>query len=62
MKCPNCGYRPPPKKPIGKPQKFNAEQKRQIVEDRKKKMNLMKIANKWECSIGTVQNVIKDLT
>ena len=58
MKCPNCGYKPPPKKPVGKPQKFTAEEKRQIVED-KKTMTLLETASKWKCSIGTIQNMIK---
>jgi hypothetical protein len=61
MKCPNCGYKPPPKKPIGKPRLFTIDQEKEIAEDRKK-MTLMQVANKWGCSIGTVQNVIKNLT
>ena len=60
MKCPKCGYQPTKKK-VGKPRLFTTEEEKQIAEDRKK-MTLMKVANKWGCSIGTVQNVIKNLT
>lgn len=60
MKCANCGYKPPPKKPVGKPQKFTAEEKRQIVEDRKT-MTLFETASKWNCSVGTIQNIIKTI-
>ena len=62
MKCPNCGYIHPPKKPIGKPRTFTAEEEKQIVEDRKK-MTLLEVAIKWRtkkrCSIGTIQNIVK---
>lgn len=61
MKCPKCGYQPPKKK-IGKPRLFTVDQEKEIVEDRKK-MSLMKVANKWNCSIGTIQNIVnKHLT
>jgi len=62
MKCPNCGYKPPPKKPIGKPRTFTKEEEKQIAEDRKK-MTLLAVTIKWNakkpCSIGTIQNAIK---
>ena len=62
MKCPNCGYKSPPKKPVGKPRTFTEEEEKQIVEDRKK-MTLLQVTIKWRakkpCSIGTIQNVIK---
>ena len=59
MKCLRCGYQPP-KKPIGKPQKFTVEEKKQIIEDvSRKKMTLFATASKWNCSIGTIQNIIK---
>jgi len=61
MKCLNCGYQPIKKK-VGKPKRFTAEEEKQICEDRKK-MTLMKVANKWGCSIGTIQNIVnKNLT
>jgi transposase len=59
MKCPNCGYIHPPKKKVGKPRLFTTDQEKQIVED-KKKMTLKEVANKWECSIGTIQNIVKN--
>ena len=55
-KCPQCGYKPP-KKPVGRPQKFTMEEKKEIVEDRKK-MSLFKTATKWGCSVGTIQNIV----
>tara|TARA_Y100000022_G_C13128355_1_gene319184 strand:- start:311 stop:496 length:186 start_codon:yes stop_codon:yes gene_type:complete len=55
-KCPQCGYKPP-KKPVGRPQKFTMEEKKEIVEDRKK-MSELKTAIKWGCSIGTIQNIV----
>lgn len=58
MKCSNCGYIHPPKKKVGKPRKFTADQEKQIIEDRKT-MTLMQVANKWQCSIGTIQNMIR---
>ena len=57
MKCPKCGYKPP-KKPVGRPEKFTMEEKKEIVEDRKN-MSELKTAIKWGCSVGTIQNVIK---
>jgi len=57
MKCPNCGYQPL-KKPVGKPQRFTAEEIKQIIEDRKT-MTLLETASKWKCSIGTIQNMVK---
>jgi len=58
MKCPKCGYKPPPKKPVGKPRLFTADQEKEIAEDRKR-MKLFDIAIKWKCSVGTIQNIIK---
>ncbi len=61
MKCPKCGYQPPKKK-VGKPNKFTADQEKEIVEDRKT-MTLIEVANRWGCSIGTIQNIVnKHLT
>ncbi len=61
MKCPKCGYIPPKNK-VGKPRKYTIDQEKQILEDRKT-MSLMQVANKWGCSIGTVQNIVnKHLT
>jgi len=61
IKCPQCGYQPPKNK-VGKPRKYTIDQEKQIVEDRKK-MSLMQVANKWDCAIGTVQNIVnKHLT
>ncbi len=60
-KCPKCGYQPPKNK-VGKPRKYTTDQEKQILEDRKI-MSLMQVANKWGCSIGTVQNIVnKHLT
>lgn len=60
-KCPECGYIPSKNK-VGKPRKYTTDQEKQILEDRKK-MTLMQVANKWGCSIGTVQNIVnKHLT
>ena len=56
MKCPKCGYQPP-KKPVGRPEKFKIEEKKEIVEDRKN-MSELDTAIKWGCSVGTIQNVI----
>ncbi len=59
MKCPNCGYIHPPKKKVGKPKLFKTDQKiKEVVEDRKT-MTLFEVAIKHNCSIGTIQNVIK---
>lgn len=57
-KCPKCGYQPP-KKPVGRPQKFTTEEKKEIVEDRKK-MSELDTAIKWGCATGTIQNIVKE--
>ena len=57
-KCPQCGYIYP-KKPVGRPEKFTIEEKKQIVEDIKK-MSELNTAIKWGCSVGTIQNIVKN--
>ena len=57
MKCPKCGYIPP-KKRVGRPEKFTMEEEKRIVEDTKK-MSLLKTAIKWNCCVATIQNIVK---
>ena len=58
MKCPQCGYIHP-KKAIGKPKRFTKEEEKLIIQDRQS-MTLKGLANKYNCAIGTIQNILKN--
>tara|TARA_R110002012_G_scaffold317543_1_gene534255 strand:+ start:566 stop:754 length:189 start_codon:yes stop_codon:yes gene_type:complete len=56
-KCPQCGYIHP-KKPVGRPNIFEDEEKKEIIEDRKNGMSELNTAIKWGCAVGTIRNVV----
>jgi len=59
IKCPKCGYIHQ-KNPVGRPKNFNEEKEKEIVKDRESGMTFQQLAHKNNCSIGTIQGVLKD--
>ena len=55
--CPNCGYKHN-QRPKGRPKKYTDEEIKEMKKLRET-MTLQGVANKLECSIGTVQRYTK---